>query len=223
MIDEPIGVIFDWDGVIIDSHNQHEQSWQKLAEENNKTLPINFFKETFGMRNESIIPNHFGDWIDNSKENQVQDIADRKEQIYREIIIESGIDPLPGVKTLLAALKGAGIQCSIGSSTPTKNIESVIKMIGLSNHFNAITAAEDVNNGKPDPEVFLTAAKKINVNPKKCIVIEDAHVGIEAGLAAKMKVIAVATTHQIDQLGRAHLAVQSLEQVKIKDLYELVG
>ena len=67
MIDEPIGVIFDWDGVIIDSHNQHEQSWQKLAEENNKTLPINFFKETFGMRNESIIPNHFGDWIDNSK------------------------------------------------------------------------------------------------------------------------------------------------------------
>ena len=96
-------------------------------------------------------------------------------------------------------------------------------MIGLSNHFNAITAAEDVNNGKPDPEVFLTAAKKINVNPKNCIVIEDAHVGIEAGLAAKMKVIAVATTHQIDQLGRAHLTVKSLEQVKIKDLYELVG
>ena len=99
----------------------------------------------------------------------------------------------------------------------------MIKMIGLSNHFNAITAAEDVNNGKPDPEVFLTAAKKINVNPKKCIVIEDAHVGIEAGLAAKMKVIAVATTHKIDQLGRAHLAVESLEQVKIKDLYELIG
>ena len=223
MIDESIGVIFDWDGVIIDSHNQHEQSWQKLAEENNKALPINFFKETFGMRNESIIPNHFGDWIDNSKENQVQDIANRKEQIYREIIIESGIDPLPGVTQLLATLKEENIRCSIGSSTPTKNIETVISMIGLSDHFNAITAAEDVKNGKPDPEVFLTAAKKINVNPEKCIVVEDAHVGIEAGLAAKMRVIAVATTHQLDQLGRAHHAVESLEQVKIRDLYELIG
>ena len=223
MIDEPIGVIFDWDGVIIDSHDQHELSWQKLAEENNKTLPINFFKETFGMRNESIIPKHFGDWIDKGKENQIQDIGDRKEQIYREIIIESGIDPLPGVTQLLATLKEENIRCSIGSSTPTKNIETVISMIGLSDHFNAITAAEDVKNGKPDPEVFLTAAKKINVNPEKCIVVEDAHVGIEAALSAKMRVIAVATTHQIDQLGRAHLAVESLEQVKIKDLYELVG
>ena len=129
MIDEQIGVIFDWDGVIIASHDQHELSWQKLAEENNKTLPINIFKETFGMRNESIIPKHFGDWIDKGKENQVQDIADRKEQIYREIIIESGIDPLPGVTKLLATLKEENIRCSIGSSTPTKNIETVIGMI----------------------------------------------------------------------------------------------
>ena len=105
----------------------------------------------------------------------------------------------------------------------TKNIETVIELIGLSNHFNAITAAEDVSKGKPDPEVFLKAAEKINIDPDNCIVIEDAHVGIDAGLAANMNVVAVATTHQIDQLNKAHLAVESLEQIDIEDLYNLVS
>ena len=223
MINRSLGVIFDWDGVIIDSHDQNELSWKKLADENNKELPNNFFKETFGMRNEFIIPNYFADWIGDEGEDKIKNLADRKEEIYRRIIIESGINPLPGVNKLLESLKDKNIPCSIGSSTPTKNIETVIELIGLSNHFNAITAAEDVSKGKPDPEVFLKAAEKINIDPDNCIVIEDAHVGIDAGLAANMNVVAVATTHQLDQLNKAHLAVESLEQIDIDDLYNLVS
>ena len=223
MINRSLGVIFDWDGVIIDSHDQHELSWQKLADENNKELPNNFFKETFGMRNEFIIPNYFADWIGDEGEDKIKNLADRKEEIYRRIIIESGINPLPGVNKLLESLKDKNIPCSIGSSTPTKNIETVIELIGLSNHFNAITAAEDVSKGKPDPEVFLKAAEKISIDPENCIVFEDALVGIDAGLAANMNVVAVATTHQLDQLNKAHLAVESLEQIDIDDLYNLVS
>ena len=207
MPNHPIGVIFDWDGVIIDSHNQHELSWQRLAEEYNKDLPNNFFKETFGMRNESIIPKFFKNWINTNDSTEVKILADRKEEIYRQIITQNGITPLEGVKELLTSLMSQNIRCSIGSSTPIKNIETVINIIGLSNYFDAITAAEDVSNGKPDPEVFLKASKKIGIPPENCIVFEDAHVGIQAAIAAGMKVVAVATTHGIDQLCKAHLAV----------------
>ena len=221
MPNHPIGVIFDWDGVIIDSHNQHELSWQRLAKEYNKDLPNNFFKETFGMRNESIIPKFFNNWIDTNNNKEVKILADRKEEIYRQIITQNGITPLEGVKELLASLKSQKIRCSIGSSTPIKNIETVINIIGLSDYFDAITAAEDVSNGKPDPEVFLKASKKIGIAPENCIVFEDAHVGIQAAIAAGMKVVAVATTHEIDQLSKAHLAVESLEKIKVEGLYKL--
>ena len=221
MPNHPIGVIFDWDGVIIDSHNQHELSWQRLAKEYNKDLPNNFFKETFGMRNESIIPKFFNNWVDTNDNKEVKILADRKEEIYRQIITQNGITPLEGVKELLASLKSQKIRCSIGSSTPIKNIETVINIIGLSDYFDAITAAEDVSNGKPDPEVFLKASKKIGIAPENCIVFEDAHVGIQAAIAAGMKVVAVATTHGIDQLSKAHLAVESLEKIKVEGLYKL--
>ena len=221
MPNHPIGVIFDWDGVIIDSHNQHELSWQRLAKEYNKDLPNNFFKETFGMRNESIIPKFFNNWVDTNNNKEVKILADRKEEIYRQIITQNGITPLEGVKELLASLKSQKIRCSIGSSTPIKNIETVINIIGLSDYFDAITAAEDVSNGKPDPEVFLKASKKIGIAPENCIVFEDAHVGIQAAIAAGMKVVAVATTHGIDQLSKAHLAVESLEKIKVEGLYKL--
>ena len=216
-----IGALFDWDGVIIDSHNQHEKSWSKLAEEENEVLPDNFFKMTFGMRNENIIPNFFGNWIDVTNQEEVTRLADRKEEIYREIIISDGIEPLPGVRNLLQSLKSEEIACSIASSTPIANIETVMGMIGLSDYFDAITAAEDVSNGKPNPEVFLKAAEKIKVDPKNCVVFEDAHVGIEAGLAANMQVIAVATTHPVDSLGNAHMVTENLESIDAGKIMEL--
>ena len=216
-----IGALFDWDGVIIDSHNQHEKSWSKLAEEENEMLPDNFFKMTFGMRNENIIPNFFGNWIDVTNQEEVTRLADRKEEIYREIIISDGIEPLPGVRDLLQSLRSEEIACSIASSTPIANIETVMGMIGLSDYFDAITAAEDVSNGKPNPEVFLKAAEKIKVDPKNCVVFEDAHVGIEAGLAANMQVIAVATTHPVESLGNAHMVTENLEGIDAEKIMEL--
>lgn len=216
-----IGALFDWDGVIIDSHNQHEKSWSKLAEEENEVLPDNFFKMTFGMRNENIIPNFFGNWIDVTNQEEVTRLADRKEEIYREIIISDGIEPLPGVRDLLQSLRSEEIACSIASSTPIANIETVMGMIGLSDYFDAITAAEDVSNGKPNPEVFLKAAEKIKVDPKNCVVFEDAHVGIEAGLAANMQVIAVATTHPVESLGNAHMVTENLESIDAEKIMEL--
>jgi beta-phosphoglucomutase family hydrolase len=211
-----VTAIFDWDGVIIDSHDQHERSWAMLAGEEKNPLPEGFFKQSFGMRNEAIIPRFFSDWTDTNSPREIARLADRKEHLYRELVRAEGIEPLPGVCQLLSSLRDAGIRCSIGSSTPRANIDAIMAAIGLGGYFNAITASEDVTQGKPDPEVFLKAAAKVGGVPERSVVFEDAHVGIQAGLAANMKVIAVATTHPAESLGDAHLVCEDLSGITAK-------
>ncbi|MFT4546522.1 MAG: HAD superfamily hydrolase (TIGR01509 family) [Verrucomicrobiales bacterium] len=215
--------IFDWDGIIIDSHDQHAESWTLLAEEQGSALPEDFFKKSFGMRNQSIFPMFFSSWVDADDKARIAELADRKEELYRELVRRDGIEPLGGVVVLLESLAEAGIPCSVGSSTPRANIDAIMEVIGLGDRFQAITAAEDVTEGKPDPQVFLMAAAKVGGTPQDSVVFEDAHVGIAAGLAAGMKVIAVATTHPIESLGDAHLAVESLDEVCAATLLDLLA
>jgi len=215
--------IFDWDGVIIDSHDQHAESWTLLADEQGSALPQDFFKKSFGMRNQSIFPLFFSSWVDADDHARIAELADRKEKLYRELVHRDGIEPLPGVVALLESLAAAGIPCSVGSSTPRANIDAIMEEIGLGEFFQAITAAEDVTEGKPNPQVFLKAAERVSATPQESVVFEDAHVGIEAGLAAGMKVIAVATTHPVETLGDAHLSVESLEGVSADTVVELLA
>ena len=215
-----LGAVFDWDGVIIDSHDQHEEAWAVVADELGQPLPEGFFRSTFGMRNEQIIPD-FTPWAEPGEHAKIAEIADRKEAAYREIVRRSGIAPLKGVVTLLEALNTAGVPCSVGSSTPLKNIEAIIEIIGLADRFQAISGAEDVTQGKPAPDIFITAAGKVERLPTHCVVFEDAHVGIAAGKAAGSKVIAVATTNPLEDLDEADLAVPSLVDVSLEKMLEL--
>ncbi len=215
-----IGAIFDWDGVIIDSSAAHERSWELLAEEEELLLPPDHFLKGFGRKNAFIIPNLLH-WSEDPVE--IERLGARKESLYREIIRESGIEPLAGVLELLRALKDAGIPCSVGSSTPRVNIDTIMELIGVSDYFQAITTAEDVSHGKPHPEVFLKAAAKIGCAPENCVVFEDAHPGIEAALAGGMKVIGVGTTHPKEELTQAHLAVHRLTEVDVPAILRLWG
>ena len=206
----PLGALFDWDGVVIDSSNQHERSWEQLAAEIGKPLPPDHFVRGFGMKNQRIITGLLG-WTGDPGE--VEEYSLRKEQLYRELVKEGGIRPLPGVRELLELLAAHGVPCAVASSTHRENVEVVFDVIGLRRYFSAVVTGEDVRQGKPDPEVFLTAAGRINRRPAQCVVFEDAHVGIEAGLAAGARVVAVATTNPLEALGAADLAVGSLGDV----------
>ncbi|MEO7931947.1 MAG: HAD family phosphatase [Chthoniobacterales bacterium] len=212
------GAIFDWDGVIIDSSRHHEESWERLAQEVGKPLPEGHFKRGFGMKNEWIIPNLLK-WSEEVEE--VGALSLRKEALYREVVADWGIEALPGVVDWLASLKSAGIPCVIGSSTHRLNIETTLDRLGLRDAFNDVVSAEDVTAGKPDPQVFLKASGKINVAPELCVVFEDAHVGIDAARRAGMKVIAVATTNPIEELGKADLAVHSLAELSLERMARL--
>lgn len=215
------GALFDWDGVIIDSHEAHERAWEALAAELGRPLPPGFFKRTFGMRNDVIIPQHTG-WIEPGDEHRVGPLGDRKEALYREVLKRDGITPLAGVVALLQALQDAGIPCAVGSSTSRENIQTIMDMTGLGPYFQGIAAEKDVVRGKPAPDVFLAAAERIGVDPARCVVFEDAHVGIEAGRAAGAKTIAVATTHPAASFaGTADRVVETLEEVSLATLREL--
>jgi beta-phosphoglucomutase family hydrolase len=215
-MDRKRGAIFDWDGVIINSASQHETSWERLAKECGKILPENHFKRGFGMKNEVIIPELLG-WT--SAPVEVRILSLRKEAIYREIVREQGMTALPGVEVWLRMLHDAEIPCVIASSTHRENITSTLEVLGLEEFFSDIVTAEDVKRGKPDPEVFLTAAQRIGVEPGDGIVFEDALVGIAAAKAAGMRVVAVATTEPKDKLTHADWVVDRLDELSVAQLW----
>jgi beta-phosphoglucomutase family hydrolase len=219
-------VIFDFDGVVIDSHDTHERSWFALADELGQPFTRETFDATFGQRNESILP--LLGWAEEGDKARIRQLGDRKESLYREILRKEGIEPLPGVGALLEDLRAQGIPCAIGTSTPRANVDCVLGITGLAGLFRAVAAAEDVSRGKPDPEVFLKAAEKLGVQPSACVVIEDAQVGIRAAKAAGMKALAVTTTHPAEALApempdRIEASLVPVDAVSLRGLWRRVS
>ncbi|QYM80657.1 HAD family phosphatase [Horticoccus luteus] len=216
-----LGVIFDWDGVIIDSSHHHELSWERLAAEERRTLPEGHFKLGFGKKNEWIIPELLG-WTRDSGD--VRRLSLRKEALYREIVAERGLEVLPGGREFLARLAEGRVPFCVGSSTHRENIATILDVLGLASVFTAMVTAEDVTQGKPHPDVFLRAAEKISRAPASCVVFEDAFAGIEAARAGGMKVVGVATTHPAEALrGRVDRVVHRLDELTVADLHKLVA
>jgi beta-phosphoglucomutase family hydrolase len=213
-----IGAIFDWDGVVIDSSAQHEKSWELLALETGRTLPLGHFKRGFGKKNQLIIPEILT-WSNDAEE--IEWLGNRKEELYRQLVGDGGMTVLPGSRELLGALKKAGIPRAVGSSTSRTNLEAIFASTGLGEFFDAVVSAEDVVNGKPAPDVFLKAAQLLRVAPERCVVFEDALFGIEAARRAGMKVVAVATTNPLELLRHADRAVQTLNEISIEELQSL--
>jgi HAD superfamily hydrolase (TIGR01509 family) len=154
---------------------------------------------------------------------EVARLANRKETLYREIVGQSEIAPLPGVVEWLRRLHQAGVPCAVASSTQRLNINAVLDRIGLRPAFREIVSVEDVVHGKPNPEVFLKAAARLGVAAKRAVVFEDAHVGIEAAHAGGMKVVAVATTHPAAQLSTADLVVGRLDELTLEQVVYVVS
>ena len=197
---------------MVDSSACHEKSWEALADEEKLPLPPDHFKKGFGMKNEWIIPKMLK-WAQDPSE--VHRLSRRKEALYREITAKAGIELLPGVKALLENLKNNGVRTAVGSSTQRENIDLIISLTGIGDFFSAFVTAEDVHLGKPHPEVFLKAAEKLSLPTHRAVVIEDAHVGIEAARAGGIKVLAVATTHPRSTLLDADKVVASLTEVSV--------
>jgi beta-phosphoglucomutase len=183
----PRAVLWDLDGTLIDSEQYHWLAWRDTMAAEGVALTHDQFLETFGLRNDAIVPR----WIPGASTERVQRIANAKEQLYRRLVREGGLEPLPGAAEWTQRLADEGWRQAIASSAPRENIEAVLAVVGLGSDFQAVVSAEDVTLGKPDPQVFLTAAARLGSPPAQSIVVEDAAAGIEAARRAGMRSIGV--------------------------------
>jgi beta-phosphoglucomutase len=212
------GVIFDLDGVLVDTGWAHRQSWYDLAEKEGFSMTDELFYSTFGMQNYMIIPMLLGR---DASSDEVNRLSDWKEQRYREIIAEK-LAPAKGAKSLLRDLKNEGFRLAVGSSAPRANLELVLDCTNLRDYFDAYVTGEDVTRGKPAPDTFLKAAERLSLDAGHCIVVEDAVQGVEAGRAAGMAVVAVTTTRSRADLAGADIIVDSLSQLRARQFIDLL-
>jgi len=216
--DSRMGVIFDLDGVLVDTGWAHKQSWYDLAEKEGFSMTDEFFYSTFGMQNYQIIPMLLGR---DASSDEVDRLSDWKERRYREIIAEK-LTPSEGVKSLLIDLKSKDFLLAVGSSAPRANLELVLERTDLRDYFDAYVTGQDVTNGKPAPDTFLKAAEKLLLDAESCVVVEDAVQGVDAGKAAGMRVVAVTTTRKRADLHRADIIVDSLAQLQARQFVDLL-
>jgi len=202
-------VIFDMDGVLVDSYQAHFESWKRLARENGLKITEQQFAETFGRTSREIIPYL---WPGAARIEDIPKWDARKEALYRQILSER-FPAMDGVNELLTSLHHDGYKLAVGSSGPAGNVRLVIEKLSAGEFFDARVDGSEVSRGKPDPGIFLLAARKLGVEPGHCAVVEDAPVGIEAALSAGMAAIALTGTTGRGQLARADLVVDSLREL----------
>jgi beta-phosphoglucomutase family hydrolase len=210
-------VLWDMDGTLVDSAEYHWQAWRDTITREGPLITYEQFQATFGQRNDSILRQWLGE---EATPESIRRIGDAKEALYRQHVREQGITPLPGALEWVMLLHRQVWRLAIASAAPRANVETILDALHASECFEAIVSAEDVHRGKPDPEVFLVAATKLDVAPKHCIVVEDAEHGIEAARAAGMKSIGVS---QNGKYLPADVVVGSLDLLDENAFHRLLG
>ncbi len=212
------GVIFDMDGVLIDSYDAHFQSWKDLADEEGKPFTREMFTWAFGRTSRECAEKYWPE----ADEQKIKALDARKEVLFREIIADA-FPLMQGAGELIDALHGAGFKIAIGSSGPPENVNLTLSKIDRPHCFQGVVTGMDVVRGKPEPEVFLTAAEKLGLPTHRCAVIEDAAAGVTAALRAKMTAIGYASTGRThDQLSEAHIVVDALAELSPDRIKQLI-
>lgn len=209
-----IGAIFDWDGVVVDSSELHVLSWRELAASQGHRLPDGLRIGSLGLKTQAVISDLLG-WT--SDPALVEKLTLDKEEIFRRLAREVGIRPQPGLVEFLRGLGRLGVPCAVGSSAPRLNVEAGMDVLGIRDSFRAVVSGDDVTRGKPAPDIFLKAAAALGLKPEHCVVFEDAPAGVEAALAAGMRVVGVLSTHTPEILRDASLLIPGFDRFPADD------
>ncbi len=212
-------VIFDVDGVLVDSYEPHFKSWQQMLAEHGFGLTEAQFRTTFGRTSRDILLALCGNRFPME---QLQAFDDRKELLYRAIV-RKDFPAVEGAVELIDAFIEAGFAMAVGSSGPPENVALTLESLGRADCFAARVTGSDVTQGKPDPQVFLLAAERLNIAPEQCAVVEDAPAGVEAANRAQMLSIGLTGTAPREQLAHADLVVESLREIVPEEIASLLG
>lgn len=214
-----LAVIFDMDGVLVDSYHAHYESWKRLYGEVGVEYTEETFNADFGRTSRELLLKTLGSGLTDER---LKELDDRKEAIHREILRQA-FPAMDGATELLNALATEGFRLAIGSSGPPENVALTIERLAGAEHFNATVTGAEVTRGKPDPQVFLIAAERLGVTPANCAVVEDAVHGITAAKRAGMTAIALTGTLAKAELAAADAVVDSLRQLSAERIRALVA
>ncbi len=190
------GFIFDMDGVVVDNHRFHFKAWMEFAAKYKFPLDETIYRDRFnGKTNADLFKMIFG----NISAEQVEAYANEKESNYQKLY-EAEMKPLKGLIDFLEFLNANQFKVALGTSAPTSNVDFTLDKLFLRKYFHVIVDGPQVTNGKPDPEVYLRCAAKLDVDPKNCVVFEDSLAGLESGQRAGCMIVGVATSHQAYEL-----------------------
>ena len=205
------------DGTLLDSAEYHWLAWREALAAEQYDLTHEQFVATFGQRNDTILR----DWLGAELPiGEVDRIGGAKEARYRDLVREGGITLLPGVERWLKRLQAEGWRQAIASAAPRLNVEAILAALGIAGYFDAISSAEDVQRGKPDPQVYLIAAERVAVRPERCIVIEDAPAGVAGAHRGGMRAIGIRSSHPDLQ---ADIVVDTLAELPDDAFDRLLG
>jgi beta-phosphoglucomutase family hydrolase len=216
----PAAVIFDMDGVMIDSNPFHLRKWIDLLVRHQihfdrQTLP----QHLFGKRNDTALRYFFG----KISKSESRRLSEELEATFRNAF-RPHAKPLPGLRALMRACRRAGIPMAVASSAMVKNIEFIVDALKLRPYFDYLVSGDHVAHPKPNPEIYLKAARKLRLPPEQCVAFEDSFVGIEAAKNAGMKCVGIGSTFPLADLRRetgADLVVRGFKQVSLKRLRKL--
>jgi beta-phosphoglucomutase len=217
----PAAIIFDMDGVLVDSNPFHMRKWEAMFQAHGvsyaeQDLP----KMVLGPANDVIFRRYIGDHL------SVEELAILTDELEANFRREIGphARAFPGVKRFIEECQAQGIAMAVASAAIGKNVNFLIGALGLKDYFRELMTVDEITHPKPDPEIYLKTAAKLGVAPAGCAVFEDSYVGIEAAKRAGMKCIAVASTFSPEDLRRdshADLIVNSFEAVTLQTLHQL--
>lgn len=211
---KPTGAIFDMDGVIVHSNPAHEETIKEFCKKHERDVTDEFFRNhIFGRTNKEWIPELFG----NIPDETLTAYAEEKESMFRDRFKPSSA-VIKGVHSFLETLNEKSIPCVLATSAPGKNADYILDSLNIRKHFGAILDSSHVAKGKPEPEVYLKAAKALNLPPVQCIVFEDSLAGVEAGRRAGAHVIGITSTHTPDELGDCLQTYKNFDEIDLDEL-----
>jgi beta-phosphoglucomutase len=184
-------VIFDMDGVLIDSGAHHRDAWRLLLGDIGVPPPPEYWRLTIGRPAEEAVPLLLGREVDRS---EAVELAQRKRQLYTQLA-SRGTRPVPGAPGFVQTLVRQGVPRAVATSASRHDAEAMLAEVGVRQHFTVVVTAEDVRWGKPNPEVYLKAAAGLERSPRECLVFEDSLVGVHAARNCGMRVVGVTTSH----------------------------
>lgn len=205
-------VIFDSDGVVVDTTQYDYDAWKKTLSEYGIDLSFPEYKVFLGMKGTEVVKKY----LPHFSEDSALAIQNKKEDYLVSLVQRKGVQMIDGALDFIKKLKSKKIRIALATASPVKKLDAIMSALQIRNRFDAIVTADDVSKGKPNPEIFLKAAKKLGVSPRESIVIEDAPNGVEAAKSGGFTCVAITTTHQQKELRGADHIIDSFSDFKLE-------